>query len=328
MMMHMGMWIRILKPHERVLDWIERAQNGDDPEELGKDLLEMALDLVGCFDQTGISDAASALLAFSRGHWFDAGLSAIGIIPAIGDLAKAGKLPKYLKTIEKVVLLTERSAEAARFLLPALRKLEQALSWLPSAGSTVIAQIKQQVRAVLARNGARAARQFRPDISRKNFRYYTLDRNKFKYKVVEGRLGHPDKVLQHARDAAAENAIRKQFPGDGASHLAAVDFGASPGIENLSPQNYRTNRYGVEYHRTQPHEGADLGMTKQQAREAFGKGGSFSDLEHEWRGSMRKDHSAVDVWIADVTRPNEDRPFMRLVRYTVTAPDGTSRSFT
>src|SRR5262249_21234127 len=85
---HTGMWIRILKPHERVLDWIERAQNGDDPEELGKDLLEMALDLVGCFDQTGISDAASALLAFSRGHWFDAGLSAIGIIPAIGDLAK------------------------------------------------------------------------------------------------------------------------------------------------------------------------------------------------------------------------------------------------
>src|SRR5210317_2263976 len=86
--------------------------------ELGLDLLQMALDLAGFVDPTPVSDGASGLLALARGQWLDTAISGLSMIPYVGDLAKAGKLPRYLRSLEKAVALAGKSRKAAEALAP------------------------------------------------------------------------------------------------------------------------------------------------------------------------------------------------------------------
>ena len=69
----------------------------------GDDILSAALDIAGCFDQSGISDALCAGIAISHGQYGDALISGISIIPAVGDIAKIGKVQKDVKIIQKAV---------------------------------------------------------------------------------------------------------------------------------------------------------------------------------------------------------------------------------
>src|SRR6056297_2020620 len=64
-------------------------------EEVALDIAQLTLDLVGIFEPTPFADGTNALISIGRGDWMGGGLSGLGIIPYLGDLAKAGKLPGY-----------------------------------------------------------------------------------------------------------------------------------------------------------------------------------------------------------------------------------------
>ncbi|MDO5088132.1 MAG: hypothetical protein Q4D74_11090, partial [Comamonadaceae bacterium] len=56
--------------------------------ELALDLTQIGLDIVGIFDPTPISDGSNALISLFRGDFLGAGLSAVSMIPYVGDAAK------------------------------------------------------------------------------------------------------------------------------------------------------------------------------------------------------------------------------------------------
>ena len=63
--------------------------------ELMLDIGQLVLDVVGIFDPTPASDGANVLISLARGDLFGAGISAISIVPFVGDLVKVGKLDKW-----------------------------------------------------------------------------------------------------------------------------------------------------------------------------------------------------------------------------------------
>ena len=58
-------------------NWLDWAQGG--------------LDAIGIIDPFGIADGANTLIYLARGNYVDAGISALAMIPFIGDFAKVGK---------------------------------------------------------------------------------------------------------------------------------------------------------------------------------------------------------------------------------------------
>jgi RHS repeat-associated protein len=69
----------------------------------GNDVLSAGLDIVGIFDPTGVADVLGASLAANEGDWLSAGISSLGVIPYIGDVAKVGKIGKDVKIIEGAI---------------------------------------------------------------------------------------------------------------------------------------------------------------------------------------------------------------------------------
>jgi hypothetical protein len=55
------------------------------------DVVQDILDLVGVVDPTGVVDVVNAVGYALRGKWGSAAVTALGIIPYVGDVAKAGK---------------------------------------------------------------------------------------------------------------------------------------------------------------------------------------------------------------------------------------------
>ncbi|HKG08707.1 MAG TPA: DUF6443 domain-containing protein [Pedobacter sp.] len=70
------------------------------------DDLQTTLDAIGVADPTGIADGVNAVIHLSRGNYGDAAISAIAIIPYVGDLAKGAKYGtkfyKAYKSLDKV----------------------------------------------------------------------------------------------------------------------------------------------------------------------------------------------------------------------------------
>jgi hypothetical protein len=145
----------------------ERAAAGPSGATLTVDLLQMALDLTGIVDPSPISDGSNAVISLGRsisslfsGEWSAAGghlvngvISAVGIIPALGDLAKAGKIGKWAQTVSDAITMMGRSPELARTLEPALREIkvlvdripQSALDALPSGARESIERMKTQL---------------------------------------------------------------------------------------------------------------------------------------------------------------------------------------
>ena len=98
------------------------------------DLTQMALDIAGIIDPTPISDGVSGVISLFRGDWLGAGISVAAMIPYIGDLAKAGKLPKLLKSVERAVEIASKDAKFAERLRPVLEKLRTAIDAIPFDG--------------------------------------------------------------------------------------------------------------------------------------------------------------------------------------------------
>ncbi len=99
--------------------------------ELVADLTQVGLSVIGIFDPTGIADGADAVISLGRGDYWGAGISALGIIPYLGDLAKIGKLPKLLKVVENVVSMAKADARFAKVVTPLLKGLKNAIDNLP-----------------------------------------------------------------------------------------------------------------------------------------------------------------------------------------------------
>lgn len=109
------------------------------------DLGQMALDLVGIIDPTGIADGSNAVISLGRaigaavsgeggdalGHLGNGLLSAAGIIPLLGDAAKAGKIGKWAQTVADAVAAAAHNPAARAALEPALREIRDAVSRIP-----------------------------------------------------------------------------------------------------------------------------------------------------------------------------------------------------
>lgn len=99
--------------------------------ELLLDITQMGLTIVGIFEPTPFADGADGLISLFRGDLLGAGISAAGIIPYVGDLAKLGKLPKFVKIIDRALNIAKADARFAENLRPALRALRETLDAVP-----------------------------------------------------------------------------------------------------------------------------------------------------------------------------------------------------
>ncbi len=91
------------------------------------------MDVIGVFEPTPFADLTNAGISLIRGDWTGAGLSALGVVPYLGDLGKLVKFPKYLATIRKGITLAGRSARFAAYLRRVLKPLADVLERAPIA---------------------------------------------------------------------------------------------------------------------------------------------------------------------------------------------------
>ena len=118
---------------------------GPDPVQLGLDLTQLALDITGIIEPTPISDGSNTIISAGRaigslfsGDWGDAGghalngvLSAAGIIPYLGDAAKAGKVGKWAQTVSDSIAGVVANPALRSALEPALRQVKNAADAIP-----------------------------------------------------------------------------------------------------------------------------------------------------------------------------------------------------
>ncbi|TGX54971.1 HNH endonuclease [Sphingomonas gei] len=118
---------------------------GPDPVTLGLDLTQLALDITGIIEPTPISDGSNTIISAGRaigslfsgdfggagGHALNGVLSAAGIIPYLGDAAKAGKVGKWAETISESIGAVVANPALRGALEPALRQVKNAVDAIP-----------------------------------------------------------------------------------------------------------------------------------------------------------------------------------------------------
>lgn len=128
----------------------DNAAAGPDPATVALDVGQMALDVVGIFDPTPISDGTNAVVSLFRGDFLGAGISAISILPGIGDAAKLGKLGKWAQTTADAVELAAKNPAFLRQVEPGLRRIADAigsapLDKLPASAREALEGIKAKI---------------------------------------------------------------------------------------------------------------------------------------------------------------------------------------
>lgn len=281
-------------------------------DELLLDGVQLALDLAGVVDPTPASDGASLLISLMRGDMLGAGIGVVSMVPYIGDLAKAGKLPRYLRSVEKIIELAETNKEFAKKAIPLLRRLDELLDLLPKGVNATVSEMKHRVRSFLDKApGVRTAK--KPvDIS-KTFTFKQTEVASHAHgtvieKVAKGRLGVPGSVRTHA----GSNAAVSRHSGDDASHLIGAQFGApkgkasgNTGKDNLSLGNFKMNQ-----------------------------GGIWRKQEEEWAAKL-KNGIGIEVEIVDTFKKSGPlrgtneilRPMSRKYSWVEIYPDGTTKRF-
>ena len=69
----------------------------------GDEILGATLDIAGIFDPSGVADGLNAALQWNNGDVSGAFISAAGLVPYFGDIAKAGKVKKDLGVINNAI---------------------------------------------------------------------------------------------------------------------------------------------------------------------------------------------------------------------------------
>lgn len=99
--------------------------------ELILDLTQMGLDIAGILDPTPISDGTNGVISLFRGDLLGAGISVVGFIPYLGDVAKLGKVKKWAKVVERVVDMARTDARFAEFVRFGMKKLKGLIDSIP-----------------------------------------------------------------------------------------------------------------------------------------------------------------------------------------------------
>ena len=95
------------------------------------DGLQLALSVAGVFDPTPTCDAIDGLISLLRGDYVGAGISALGMLPYVGDAAKLGRLAKFADTAAQVGDLA-KSATPMAAALPALGSARDTAELMPN----------------------------------------------------------------------------------------------------------------------------------------------------------------------------------------------------
>lgn len=289
---------------------LNKADEARELKTIALDMTQLCLDLAGFLDPTPVSDGASALISLARGQWLDAVLSGTSMIPYVGDLAKAGKFPKYLKTVERAIVLAKVSPRAAELLKPVFVKLDQLLSLMPSNVPGSLQDLRRNVQQFIQEQKVVKAvvRQF-PDISSKFVHKPRWKSGNFEYEEISGSLGVPGKVKTH-RDVSAQSDM-SHGTGDHAGHRIGVQFGAPGDARNMSLQNANMNTYAPKV-----------------LQETFGgHGASYLKMEQEWAEKLQEGYG-IRATVRDMYRPGEVRPFARQVEWIETSPNGVVKTDT
>ena len=69
----------------------------------GDEILGATLDIAGIFDPSGVADGLNAVLQWDNGDVSGAVISAAGLFPYVGDLAKVGKVKKDIGVINNAI---------------------------------------------------------------------------------------------------------------------------------------------------------------------------------------------------------------------------------
>lgn len=144
--------------------------------ELLLDVTQMILDLSGILDPTPVSDGSNVVISLARGDWAGAGISSVSLLPYVGDLAKAGKLGKWARTVHQCVDLARRNARFAQRVKPLLKQLARLLDELPTrlvpdAARVQLTQMKEALASV-AGISTRLSRRTVLDAYRKEWHAY------------------------------------------------------------------------------------------------------------------------------------------------------------
>ncbi len=216
------------------------------------DIGQVALDIIGIFDPTGISDGANALISAGRGDWVGAALSAVSIIPFVGDLAKAGKLGKWATTVAKAVDAAINNPAARAALEPALRKLNDALAAVPdSVMRNLPTELKNTIDGIKGKLdelfGAAKTKVDDVALAAAKTVERTFGKNSAKWITdAEGRLVSASAELKQVfpglkrsgdEVAAQGRAADKGIAGDHGGHAVPHRFMGDQGDINLFPQN-------------------------------------------------------------------------------------------
>jgi hypothetical protein len=113
--------------------WSEIRNLKPEKQKLLLDVIQVALAVGGIFEPTPICDGTNAAISLYRRDWFGAVVSAVAVVPYVGDLAKAGRLGKYAKTIEEAIRVATRDMVFRRLLTPVLGRIVRLCEALPYA---------------------------------------------------------------------------------------------------------------------------------------------------------------------------------------------------
>jgi hypothetical protein len=100
-------------------------------QELLLDVTQLILDLVGIVDPTPVADGSNAVISAGRQDWLGAGISLVGVVPYVGDLAKGAKITRWKATVDKALMLSRRSSRFRARIAGALGQLHSILLLAP-----------------------------------------------------------------------------------------------------------------------------------------------------------------------------------------------------
>lgn len=120
---------------------------------LALDLAQIALSIAGIFDPTPTCDTIDGVISLLRGDYVGAGISALSMIPYLGDAAKLGKLSKFAETVGMAVDLAKSNVQFGERIAPALRRIDDVLGkahtdMLPAAANQAIKAMRDKLAEV------------------------------------------------------------------------------------------------------------------------------------------------------------------------------------
>lgn len=286
-------------------------------QELILDLGQMALDVAGLFDPTPISDGVNGVISLFRGDFLGAGLSAVSMIPYVGDAAKLGKLGKWAETVSKAADLAKVDSAFAAAAKPALEKLKGAIDALPldklpaSARETLETASRKLDEALNARPRVELEQGAKGGWNAKlngdlvpNTDYVVSGRYTYstdasgRVEQVTGTLDlkHADRNGYQQTKAGQEGGIKDGVDGDEGGHLIAAIFNG-PGEQ-------------INYH------AMDGTLNKS----------GWKVMENEWAAAL-KEGKQVDVDIKAVFEGDSKRPDAFRVEYVIDGKPSTRTFF-